>query len=196
VTAPLFYEDSLGERLAQAIKNLPNADDELIDNPGALDEAQREVNAEDPEAVYARVAPDWVPVFGPSKLSGLIDVAGPVASVVVMPLAAAGISFAWDPYPPEEMPGAAYPNDHVVDRPFTLLVAPEDADEARALICATTGSWLTSGTAATWDRERGAVRIRKTFAWSLFIVWIGPGLGALLYSIAYPVYHLLRYHRF
>ena len=195
MTAPLFYEDSLGEKLAEAIRNLPNADDELIDDAEALDEAQREVNAEDPEAVYARVAPDWVPVFGPSKLSGLLDIAGANACVITMPLDAEGIAYVWDPYPPEEMPGVTSPS-RALDRPFTLLVSPQDAARARELISSRPGSSMPPGLAASHDRSAEAISPRRELAWSLFVVFLGMDVLAALVWGAYQLYHLLRYHRF
>jgi hypothetical protein len=150
---PLFYEDSLGAKLVDGIESVMDtpgsADDELIEDAGALETAQREANGQDPEAIYAEVGDDWIPVFGPSKLSGFWDVAGTNASKITMPLVAAGITFAWDPYPPEEMPGSATPFYHLMDRPFTLLVAPADAPGARGLLSALPGADSQFGLPAT-----------------------------------------------
>ena len=45
MTAPLFYEDSLGEKLAEraaaAWESAGSADDELIDDPAALEEKMK-----------------------------------------------------------------------------------------------------------------------------------------------------------
>lgn len=190
---PLFYEDSLGAKAVEAWESLGSADDELIDDPAELAAAQAEVNGEDPEAVYADVTPQWVAVFGPSKLSGIADVAGANACVITMPLEAAGISFAWDPYPPEEMPGAAYPSEHVADRPFTLLVAPADADRARLAITASPGAPTPVGAPSSHDREPDAVNKRLTLGWALFLAFIGPSALLALSGGAYAIYHLLRY---
>lgn len=186
---PMFYEVSLGAKVAEQWGRLGSADDELLDDPGALEAAQRAANAEDPEAVYAEMTEDWVPVFGPSKLSGIIDVAGFNASFVTMPLAAEGISYAWSPYPPEEMPGAAYPNEHLLDRPFTLLVARPDAQHARELISEDVGSRTLLGIPSTHQREPAAAKRRRVGAWVLFLVFVGVDLIAFL---GYGLYALLR----
>jgi hypothetical protein len=200
MTAPLFWEDSLGEKLAEkagdAWASLASADDELVDDPAALAEALREVNAEDPEAIYAQVEADWVPVFGPSKLSGLLDVAGPSACVVTMPLAANDIEFAWQPYPPEEMPGACMPSSHAVDRPFTLFVAPENVARAHDLLTAIPGSAVHSGLTSTHELAPEARAARRTLAWTLFVVFLGVDALVFFGYIAYALYHLVRYHHF
>ena len=196
MTAPLFYEDSLGEKMVEAWDALGSADDELLEDPEALERAQRVVNGEDPEAVYTQVGADWVPVFGPSKLSGLLDVAGPNGCVVTMPLAANDIEYAWDPYPPEEMPGPCIPGNHGADRPFTLFVAPENVSRALDLITAIPGSDLPAGLASTHELQPEARAARQTLAWTLFAVFIGVDAFVFMGYLAYTVYHLVRYHRF
>lgn len=172
MTSPVFYEDSLGAKMVDAWNNLGSADDELIEDPKALRAAQREVNGEDPEAVYSEVQSDWVAVFGPSKVSSILDAPGSNACIITMPLVAAGIRYAWDPYPPEEMPGSAYPADHLIDRAFTLLVAPQDAREARSLLSARPGAPTSVGAAATHDFEPDAASNRFVLAAVIFIFFV------------------------
>jgi hypothetical protein len=190
MTSPMFYEDSLGAKMVDAWNKLGSADDALIEDPEALRAAQREVNGEDPEEIYSEVEPDWVAVFGPSKLSGLLDSAGSNACIITMPLNAAGIRYAWNPYPPEEMPGpagsAAY---HTLDHPFTLLVAPEDADEARRLISANPGSGHMIGAVASHGPESAAVSKRRSLAWMVLVMFIGVDL---LVAGGYALFRLLR----
>lgn len=161
---PLFYEDSLGAKVAEAFDGLPSADDELVDDPNVLDAAQAAVNGQDPQAVYQRVGSDWVAVFGPSKLSGILDAAGWTASMVTMPLDSEGIEYAWDPYPPGDMSGAASPTDHVADRPFTLLVPPADAQLASSLITASPGASTNVGGPATYERTGDISKRTNTLA--------------------------------
>ena len=212
---PLFYEDSLGAKLVEkakaaaaeaeqaraerASKPMPargSADLDLIDDPAALDAAEREVQGGSPEDAYAEFGPDWVAVFGPTKLSGLLDVAGFTAAIVTMPLAAEGIEFAWSPDPPEMMPGPAYANDHLLDMAFTLYVAPADASAALGLISEIPGSRISAGIASTHERGPEATSKRRTLAWALLIAFLGVDAIALLGYLAYTAYHLLRYHHF
>ncbi|MDR3687140.1 MAG: hypothetical protein P4L93_09320 [Coriobacteriia bacterium] len=210
---PLFYEDSLGARLVEKAKesaaaaeqaraqraNRPmpargSADLELLDDPTALDDAERGVRGGDPEDAYAEFNSDWVAVFGPSKLSGLLDVAGFAAAIVTMPLAAEAIDFVWSPYPPEMMPGPAYANDHLLDMPFTLYVHPADASAALALISEVPGSGISAGIACTHERGARAEGNRRTLAWGLVVAFLGVDVLVLLTGVAYWIYHLLRYH--
>lgn len=129
MTAPLFYEDSLGEKLVDAINSMPSADDELIDDPAALEAAQAAANAVDPDVENTVAGPDWVALYGPERLGGTQTEAEQNAAILTMPLDAEGIQYAWDPFPPQGM----YVT-RGVSRPFTLLVAPSDADRARVLL--------------------------------------------------------------
>jgi hypothetical protein len=169
-----LYEDSLGAKLVEGVQSVldapGSADDELIDDADELDAAQRAANGQDPEAVYAEVGADWVAVFGPSKLSGFWDVAGWNASMVTMPLVAEAIVYAWDPYPPEEMPGTAAPFIHLIDRPFTLLVAPADADRARELIAAVPGADTQFGMPATIPVGQIDGEARSSLPWVILLV--------------------------
>lgn len=187
---PLFYEDSLGAKVAERLVHLPSADDELVEDPAALEAAQEAVNAEDPYAIYGKVDPDWVPVFGPSKLSGMIDIAGKNACLITMPLDAEGIAYAWDPYPPEEMPGATS-HLRAVDRPFTLLVAPEDAERARELLAVSQpGSQRPVGVTASHPLTADATSARRELAWTLLVIFIGSGVAAWA---AWGLYALFRF---
>ena len=151
--SPIFYEDSLGEKLAEKAKTamaaareadaergrnpetvaLATGDDGLVDDPEALAAAERRVRGIDPEEVYEQFGEDWVVILGPSKVSGITDEAGFTSRQLTGPLDDAGIPFAWDPYPPEEMP-TYRPGYGAVDRPFTWLVPPSRAEEARTLL--------------------------------------------------------------
>jgi hypothetical protein len=208
--SPLFYEDSLGAKLVDALRErgyldpeaplrspgspAPHKADELVEDPEALQAAEQLVFTEDPQAVYTRVGDDWVPVFGPSKVSGVIDIAGANAAVITMPLAAVGIEFAWYPYPPEQMPSPAYPYSHIVDRPFTLLVPAEDAVEAAALISAVAGSRSQFGVVSTHERVAEAVSSRRTVSWVLLIVLSGllDLVAIVAFFVARWIYHLIR----
>ena len=191
---PLFYEDSLGARLAEkahdAIERVGSADDELIDDPAALEAAQAEVNTEDPYREYAAAGSDWVVVLGPTKLSGLLDVAGANACVITMPLDAEGIPYVWDPYPPEEMPGATNPY-RVADRPFSLLVAPQNAAAARSLLAAVRpGASLPAGMPATHALTPQAASSRRELAWTLLVIFFGTDL---LIALGYGLYRAFHF---
>jgi hypothetical protein len=142
---PLFYEDSLGAKLAKKWNQLGSADDELIDDPAALEAAQHaadDVGRAKPRRIdvsesHVEDTHGWVPVFDSVRLSGIRSVAGTGAFAITSALDAAGISYAWDPYPPEEMP-AFRPAYGAIDRTFTLLVPPDQAAEARAALAQTT----------------------------------------------------------
>ena len=105
-----------------------------IEDPIALEEAERFVAHLDPMDVYADRTEPWVPLFGPTKLSGYLTVPARSALALTAPLEAAGIAHRWDPYPPELMPLLCRPNSGAVDRTFTLQVHASDLDEASELL--------------------------------------------------------------
>ena len=147
---PLFYEDSLGAKLAEkaneALDRVGSADDELVDDPAALEAAQAAANAVDPYAAYDKLAPDWVVVWGPERLGGQQLEIDQNATLLTMPLDAEGVSYAWSPCPPSE----SYPQ-RGVSVPFELLVSPHDAERARSLIGDLSG-WM----AASVRHDTGA----------------------------------------
>lgn len=108
-------------------------DDDWIEDQAALDAAEKAVSVMDPVSDYDATDEEWVELAGPRRLSGVFGDAGFTAAIVSAPLDAAGIPHAWDPYPPEQMPGwrAGY---GAVDRPFTLLVPASRLEEARAVM--------------------------------------------------------------
>lgn len=107
-------------------------DSDVVEDPLALEAAERSVADSDPMAVYD-IDAEWVELVGPRRLSGMFGDAGYTAALVSAPLQAAEIPFAWDPYPPEEMP-AFRVGYGLVDRPFSLLVPADRLDEARAVL--------------------------------------------------------------
>lgn len=53
---PLFYEDSLGAKLSKKWNELGSADDELIEDPAALQAAQNAVDGVDPAQARDAIA--------------------------------------------------------------------------------------------------------------------------------------------
>jgi riboflavin kinase/FMN adenylyltransferase len=105
----------------------------LIDDPEKLAAAERAVANVQVMDAYERSSEEWVPLTGPRHLSGVFANAGFTAALVTAPLESAGIPFAWDPYPPEQMPGYRV-GYGAIDRPFTLLVPASRLVEARRLM--------------------------------------------------------------
>lgn len=125
----------VGERLStdDPRYSFEGARTQFVDDPDALDAAEREAAGVDPLAVYDQVDEGWVELVGPAQLSGILDVAGFTAALATASLDAAEIPHAWDPYPPELMPSfrIAY---GAVDRPFRLLVPASRLEEAQAAL--------------------------------------------------------------
>ncbi|HEY5540238.1 MAG TPA: hypothetical protein VIL41_02160 [Coriobacteriia bacterium] len=189
MTAPLFYEGSLGAKAVEALRNLPSADDELLDDPAALEAAQAAVNAKDPDADNPVAGLDWIAVYGPERLGGTQSEAEQNAAILTMPLDAEGIPYAWDPFPPQGM----YVT-RGVSRPFTLLVAPDDGQRARELVRRNAG-----GPASPGSRPRAARPLQDSLARQtvsglllaliLLLLLIGLLLGAAQH------YHVLSLQR-
>ena len=96
------------------------AENEFVDDPaGACPRRGRGCRRRSRRTTTNSVTADWVTVFGPSKLSGMIDSAGFTGQLLTAPLETADIPHVWDPYPPEEMP-AFRVGYGAVDRPFSL----------------------------------------------------------------------------
>jgi hypothetical protein len=192
--SPLFYEDSLGAKLVEKANaamdaareqtahpesvELSTSDTVLVEDPEALAQAELAVRRVDPEGDYEEITEDWVAVMGPSKLSGLIDNAGFSSRLVTAPLDSADIPYAWDPYPPEEMPGYRV-GYGAVDRPFTLFVPPSYAGEARGLLTAGVGSATVFGLPATVERGAESSKRRRRGLWVFFWLFVGFDLVIL-----------------
>jgi len=192
--SPLFYEDSLGAKLAEKVGAAMNAahdaENEYVDDPAALARAEAEVASVDPEDDYKRVTADWVTAFGPSKLSGMIDSAGFTGRLLTAPLETADIPHVWDPYPPEEMPAfrVGYGS---VDRPFSLMVPADRADEARELLTGTVGSAAQFGAPAGLDRTPEVVATRRRWSWIFFWVFIGFDIVLFIGYALSQILHLV-----
>lgn len=106
-------------------------DDEFVDDPEALAAAEAAVRAMPEPKQYVR-DDSWVAVFGPQRLSSLVEDGGSQGAIVAGPLADAGIRFSWDPMPPEH--GQTARPDFNWLRTFTLYVPAQDADAARELL--------------------------------------------------------------
>lgn len=106
----------------------------LVDDPLALEAAERAAaRMPDLDLVsYAEYDRTWVPVFGPIRLSSLFRDGGASSSLITGPLAAEGIPFVWDPFPPSHAQ-TSRPDFNWL-REFTLFVAPDRAEDARALL--------------------------------------------------------------
>ena len=121
---PGFWDESRnyrGEPIG-AGPQLQEAD--YISDPAALEAAeQAAMNA--PDSSFGEMATgDWVPV---AARSFSILAAGPEAFVLVAPLEAANIPFAWDPYPPESTPQALR---GAMTADFTVLVPAAMREQA------------------------------------------------------------------
>lgn len=178
-----FFERGQAQNLVSNIESMGSADEDLIEDPEALEAAQEAANAVDPDDIYEAVDASWVPVLGPTGLQGLTDASGLTTGAITMPLAAEGIPFAWDPFPPEERTGP-------YTRPFTLLVPAEDSKHARELL----GAYIetpaprigqpTPPPSGAYD-PAGDSR-RQIVAWSLVLLF------AILFAIAYLSGYLAR----
>jgi len=107
-----------------------------IEDPTALEQAERLVARLDPMDAYADRTEPWVALFGPTKLSSYLTVPARSALALTAPLEAAGIAHRWDPYPPELMPLMCRADSGAVDRTFTLQVHESNRDEAADLLLA------------------------------------------------------------
>ena len=187
----LFWEDSLGAKLAEKATEATDRVRELekayIDDPEELERAEKAVHdaGEQGTESYKQVQNDWVAVAGPIKISGIMDSAGPNGCLITAPLEANDIPFAWDPYPPEDMPGYRV-GYGAVDRPFKVLVPPERAAEARELIGELRGSKSFVGLPVEIERGLKSTSRRRWSAWALLFVFVGFDL------LVWAVVSLLR----
>lgn len=104
----------------------------VIEDPVALEAAERAVAGGSAMDAYADYDEDWVEVLGPTSLGNLMSSGAIGAFVVTSPLRAAGIPFVWQPFPPEEQQNVR-PDFNFWMR-FSLHVPPEHAHEARRLL--------------------------------------------------------------
>jgi len=146
------------------------AEDPDIYDPQTLAAAQAIADADESSRQIA-VGDDWVPVLTHTRVSGVFESAVHGAFVITAPLEAAGIPYAWDPYPPEEM-SSFRPAYGAIDRTFSLLVPRNRAEEVRDIIAEMNtaqpaaepplqGSIITSDTS------------RKAVIWVLLFVFLG-----------------------
>lgn len=133
-------EDVAGAAHIAAARSVPFEPSEedhghpLVDDPIALEAAERAAaRMPDVDQVsYTQYEQDWVPVFGPIRLSSLFSDGGASSSLITGRLAAEGIPFVWDPFPPSHAQ-TSRPDFNWL-REFTLLVPPDRADDARNLL--------------------------------------------------------------
>lgn len=104
----------------------------VVEDPEALLAAERAVAMIDPSATYAHMDSSWVEVLAPAALGSLMGSGGVNAFMITSPLSAAGIPFAWKPFPPEAQQNVR-PDFNYWQR-FSLWVPPEYAREARAAL--------------------------------------------------------------
>ncbi len=112
--------------------------DELADGSPVVSDPEALEAAEDAAAHSAPVYFDdiavgeWVAVVPPLEFYGALAGVNK-AFAASAPLEAAGIPFAWDPYPPDLRP-SGLPGAGSYDQPFTLLVPKGSYEEARVLV--------------------------------------------------------------
>jgi len=135
--SPLFYEDSMGaklaEKAAEAMDRARDADGDPVEDHEALEHAETEVRAGRPDDQYEQLTSDWVPVVRPSVISGILGPPGISAMMLTSPLDSEGIEYVWAPYPPESMP-LFRPSGGAFDRPFWILVPAASFQDARVLL--------------------------------------------------------------
>lgn len=111
----------------------PVFDEDGVDDPVALAAAEEAVrHASRPFVPADADIRGWVCVFGPHRMSTLFMDGGVAGSLITGPLEAVGIAYAWDPFSPENAQNAR--PDFNWMREFRLLVAPDDAAQARDIL--------------------------------------------------------------
>ncbi len=109
----------------------------VVEDPAALEAAERAVANLEPGDVYADFDATWIEVLGPVSL---VNVTARLRSFeITSPLSAEDIPFAWDPMPPEDL--TTVRPELVSAQRFHLYVPPEHAVRARELV-----AWWESGT--------------------------------------------------
>lgn len=212
---PLFHEDSLGALLAEKLAARRTAtepegashrasvmasvdthaeDADLLDDPRALAEAELAVASDGPYEDAAAPS-EWVTVFGPAKISGFFDAAGPSEYVFSAPLAGADIPFRWEPYAPSLMP-CYRPGDGGVDRPFSLSVPKGFESAARAALAdlkVESTAWSQFGLPLHAERTDEATTAHVEMRWLVVVVLLLPDVMAFVYSALAGVLDILRY---
>ena len=103
----------------------------VVTDPETLEAAEQAASHRAPVHFDDIATGEWTPVVGPVEFYGSLG-AGAKAFMVTAPLEAAGIPFAWDPYPPAERP-LGLPGAGSYDQPFTLRVPVGSFEEAHFL---------------------------------------------------------------
>lgn len=134
----------------------------VVTDPVALSVAEASVAGLSARDAYSQTDEEWMTIVEPRRLSGILADAGSSAAIITAPLVAAGIPFAWDPYPPEEMPSFR-PYYGVFDRPFSLMVPASRVAEAQEVMDAASSSATTSDVEVREVRsvKDGVVEVRR-----------------------------------
>jgi len=102
----------------------------VVDDPAALEAAERSVAGLEPVDRYAEFDDTWVQVLGPVSL---VAVTGPLTAYeITTPLDARGIPYVWDPFDPQDLTSVR--PELMSARRFRLFVPPELADSARDVL--------------------------------------------------------------
>ena len=104
----------------------------VVSDPDALEAAEQAAAHSAPVDFDDIATGEWTAVMPPLEFYGVLAGVNK-AFAVSAPLEAAGIPFAWDPYPPDQRP-SGLPGAGSYDQPFTLLVPVGSYEEARALV--------------------------------------------------------------
>jgi hypothetical protein len=136
----------------------------------------------------------------PLRMSGILGSAAAGSFPYAAALESAGIPFAWDPYPPESMPGFR-PFYGAFDMPFSILVPAPSRDDARAalvdagLLCEPADAACAPSVPDTAYDDEGALagteamrRRRRVVVWLLILVFIGFDLLVAALALLYALF--------
>jgi len=102
----------------------------VVEDPGALEAAERAAAGKEPVDRYGEFDDTWVKVLGPVSLPPM---SGPITAFkIAAPLEAAGIPYVWDPFSPQELSSARPDMGNVIR--FSIWVPPEFVNDARAVL--------------------------------------------------------------
>lgn len=104
----------------------------VVEDPAALEAAERAVAGIDRSAAQGLYDETWVEVLGPSRLGSLLSAGGVSAFLITSSLTAYEIPFVWQPFLPEDMQNVR-PDFNYWTR-FSLHVPPEYAAEATRVL--------------------------------------------------------------
>lgn len=164
-----------------------------VEDVAALEQAERAVRGFDPLAANGLRGADWVEAFKPARVGGYLINPGANAFLIANQLDAASITYIWDPYPPQLMP-MYRPGSGAVDRPFSLLVAPEDYDDATALLAELgfkTSDWSAFSAPVTPQRSEDAEYYRLVRFFCVMALFYIPQLVTIFLSPLYVLASLL-----